>query len=458
MLRRPLIIISTLMVLHSPIYASGFPDTYAFGSRALSLGGAFTAVADDYSAAFYNPAGLAQLSGNQITIDYLYTSPKIDVKTLDGQDLVIRLPDGQTKNDPTQHSGGKGFNLAIPILGIALDVNKMANLPFHVQVGVGASLPEKFSSVYRVNSNPPDQPQLFRYGDDIDRLHAAISVGIEVIKDLLYVGGGCQAMLYGEARIHVDGMNVTTDPEKSQTVSEVSIPAILKFDPVAGLLFTPMNKKLKIGVSFREKQELEITPVSATLTIDGLPDATLAMIMGIKSFFNPREYSLGCSYDFGGFMLSGEVNLQEWSDYRYSRSHTAQDSTGKPYFEGDPDFSNTVNYRLGIEYRLNKKTSLMLGYCHQPTPIPNQSGRITNYIDMDKDMVSLGGQYSLSLPSLLSKPLTLNGVIQYQKLKEYTVNKDGISGDNGGVTWIDQESYKVSGDAYAFGISMGLSW
>jgi long-chain fatty acid transport protein len=32
-------------------------DMYGFGSRAIGMGGAFTGLADDYSAVFYNPPG-----------------------------------------------------------------------------------------------------------------------------------------------------------------------------------------------------------------------------------------------------------------------------------------------------------------------------------------------------------------------------------------------------------------
>lgn len=38
------------------------------GSRAAMMGGAFTSVADDSSASFYNPAGLSQLKGNRIEL------------------------------------------------------------------------------------------------------------------------------------------------------------------------------------------------------------------------------------------------------------------------------------------------------------------------------------------------------------------------------------------------------
>jgi len=147
-------------------------------------------------------------------------------------------------------------------------------------------------------------------------------------------------------------------------------------------------------------------------------------------------------------MVSTEANLQKWGDYRFS----PQD---RQFFSGTPDFKDTLNLRLGMEYRLDQNTSLLLGYCRQPTPIPDQSGKITNYIDMDKDIFSLGGSYLLHFPAWFKKPVRLAGDLQYQRLKGYTVNKDGVSN---GITWVDQESYKVSGNAMAGSASIRLAW
>ena len=47
-------------------YLHGSDLGMGIGARAMSMGGAFTAVADDASAVFWNPAGLAQLTDNQI--------------------------------------------------------------------------------------------------------------------------------------------------------------------------------------------------------------------------------------------------------------------------------------------------------------------------------------------------------------------------------------------------------
>jgi hypothetical protein len=46
----------------------GQPDSYGIGPRAIGMGGAFTAVADDASAAYWNVAGLAQISSYELTL------------------------------------------------------------------------------------------------------------------------------------------------------------------------------------------------------------------------------------------------------------------------------------------------------------------------------------------------------------------------------------------------------
>ena len=55
-------LLATHVVSAAGIYSEGI------GARALSMGGAFVAVADDSTAVFWNPAGLAQLKGRGISV------------------------------------------------------------------------------------------------------------------------------------------------------------------------------------------------------------------------------------------------------------------------------------------------------------------------------------------------------------------------------------------------------
>lgn len=425
---------------------SGFPDTYGVGCRAMALGGAFTAVADNYAAAYYNPAGLSQTDDHHMTVEYIFTHPSISVETADG-DLKIYDVNGKLRNDPTEATDTNGLDFRYPVMGLILDVNKIAKLPVNVQMGLAASFTENFDTCYRMHDYPPDQPHFIRYGDNVNRLLLAMGIGIEAVKDLVHLGIGCQTMVYGPGKFYVDGLSLSGENVESQAEFD----ALQEYDPIAGILITPLDKRLKIGFSWRDKQELQEGPIPAVATVQVADlTETVTMILDINCYFTPEEYSLGAAYDFAPFplMVSIEANKQLWSAYEYS-------ITDNYHYSGSPDFKDTINYRLGLEYKPSDKLSLMAGYCHQPSPVPNQSGIIENYIDMDKDILSLGASYVLSPPFGITKePIMLAGVLQYQKLDTLSVNKDGVTG----ISWVDQESYRVEGDVWAAGISLSLSW
>lgn len=59
------VLILSLLLWGGPAYAGGL-STPGQGARALGMGGAFTAVADDGSAIYYNSAGMSQIYGTLI--------------------------------------------------------------------------------------------------------------------------------------------------------------------------------------------------------------------------------------------------------------------------------------------------------------------------------------------------------------------------------------------------------
>ena len=65
--------------------------------RARAMGGAFTGLADDWSAAFYNPAGAAFLNSSELYLSGAAFSPRMSYQphlTLDGDVNVNNMPDG----------------------------------------------------------------------------------------------------------------------------------------------------------------------------------------------------------------------------------------------------------------------------------------------------------------------------------------------------------------------------
>ncbi len=140
---------------------------------------------------------------------------------------------------------------------------------------------------------------------------------------------------------------------------------------------------------------------------------------------------------FDRFLISIETNYQKWCDFEYSDAEKFKYTPDNPSLvgieTGSPDFSDSWEIRTGFEYRLSKNINLMAGYHRAISPVPDQSGRVSNYIDMDQHIFSLGAGYSLDLP------VTITGLVKYHMPDDLTVTKDRVQG----FTWQDQEPYSV---------------
>jgi long-subunit fatty acid transport protein len=414
-------------------FSAGMPDTYGFGMRAMSLGGAFTAVADDYSATFYNPAGLVQLEASQLSFEFLYTHPSFDVESLaTGEDLVTYDANGDIRTDPSS-----GLNQRFFTFGAVADMNKMdiIDLSHHIQIGFAASLSEGIHLSQRMKGYPPDQPHFIRYGDSIDRMNLALGTGIELIDGKVSVGVGMQAMM------DIKRGRTYTNEVSGDTIAQGGADVEMRYDPIAGLLFTPGSGNMRIGFSWRDEQLAEADVLNIK------EDDGTTTYVELENFFVPEEYSLGICFDRNTFFISIEANKQKWSGYNDFR---AKDQY---YYGESTDFKDTLNKRVGIGWRMNEATTVMAGFCSQESPVPDQSGRRSNYIDMDKYIYSLG-IFKIVKPERFHKPLQVVGTLQYQKCDDYTVDKTGVTG----VTWVNQESYKVKGDIYSGGISASFIW
>ena len=206
-------------------------------------------------------------------------------------------------------------------------------------------------------------------------------------------------------------------------------------------------------------------PILSTLTI-GPISATVPMMLDMYSYYTPKEYKLGLAFDHEKILISVDAALQKWSEREYSPTdklnYVAYNTNVQSLIPepGSPDFDDTINYSLGVEYKHNENLSLMLGYSHVPTPVPDQSYRVSNYIDADKNIYSLGGSFQFH-PRFMVPPIKITLMAQYQSFDDYTVYKDGVVGLsnwNGQTGSAAQESYKVEGDVYAAGIGINLSW
>jgi len=72
-----------LLLSSAPVFAGGL-STPGQGARALGMASAFTAVADDGSAVYYNPAGISQIDGTVLAAGLAAISPELRYTTAGG--------------------------------------------------------------------------------------------------------------------------------------------------------------------------------------------------------------------------------------------------------------------------------------------------------------------------------------------------------------------------------------
>jgi hypothetical protein len=128
------------------------PDTYGLGARSTALGGAVSASVSDYSAGYYNPAGLAQGGGSELSLGYLYASHRLE---LSGHDSMV---------DPV-----RGF------VGGLVARGAVARAP--VAVGLTAHVSDERLS--RLRTRRPEEPYWVRYDDRPQLLYLSLSAALQ---------------------------------------------------------------------------------------------------------------------------------------------------------------------------------------------------------------------------------------------------------------------------------------
>ena len=147
-------------------YAGGF-QVPEMGIKAMGMANAFTAVADDPTALWFNPAGLAFQQGTAVTVGSTVVLPKIDYTTAAGTPYAMKRDAVAVPHAYLAHTdAGSGIAYGIGI-----------NSPFGLQVQWPTTAPFAASAQYgrlkAINFNPDIA---FRLGD-----HLALAAGIDYV-------------------------------------------------------------------------------------------------------------------------------------------------------------------------------------------------------------------------------------------------------------------------------------
>ncbi len=184
--------LAVLLLLSSGIAASGF-EALGVGAKATAMGGAFRAVADDWSAAYYNPAGYADLLDNQLGANLALFQYRNEITPRYYWDA----PDSQ--NASGMMNGRPGYNfdevLNNPSAGLAL------RLPVFGESVFGLSIYQPFDYNVKWNLYQPLTTYNSKltlpgnqFQNNFDIVAFQLTAAREFVEDKLSLGVGLQLL------------------------------------------------------------------------------------------------------------------------------------------------------------------------------------------------------------------------------------------------------------------------
>lgn len=366
-----------------------FFDEFGASARSTAMGQAFVAVADEGSAAYYNPAGLA-FASPETTLGWRYVKPRTEVDFADPEEEDIFFDTPSTRG------------LAVNVIS-ALDhpgINE--RFPWVEPLSLGTSL---FLSLREITSfrtfKDQGQPYFFRY----DTRPGALSLNISLayrITDWLSIGGGIMPYInsFQDNNAQVRLFAGEEDPTGG-TDLEIFQEASFEMAPVGGVMLRlPVWGRpdgLRFGFSYRGRIKTVFGTGAATqalgFALENGSFVELAFIPGEivnLNAFVPQQWTLGFAiHPSDRWIVGFDATLKEWSDFRIWL-----DTPPTPRFE------DTVTYRVGVEHRVPLGQSLgaivdvqridvRAGYAFEPTANPSLDGPF-NLLDSDEHVVSGG--------------------------------------------------------------------
>jgi long-chain fatty acid transport protein len=449
-----LAVLAILLFSATTATAAGFRLPEA-GAKAMGMGFAFTAQADDPSAIYFNPAGIVQLEGTNVMVGGTFiwenggtftgTTPLTGGATVSEtqKDLTFIVPNAYVtrKASPT-------FAYGVGIFS-----------PF----GLGQEYENRVTSIFR--------NQITKI--DLQTVVVNPTVAWKV-NEFLSVGAGIDWM-WGKAKLaktpvnFAIGDNSATPPTNNLYLLDLEADGDA-WGYNAGLLLTP-SKNLKVGFSYRSPFTLElkdgdvnlsgISTVGraalggASLSQAAFGGATSFTTKGSTVIYMPATAALGVSCNFTDRLtVEADVDWTFWSSFNELRIQipTVLIGAGPSAALGTSvtakNWKDVAALRLGAQYKVTDPLALRLGFAYDTSPVPAATMG-PELPDSDRLQYTVGGGYKFG-------NWTIDASYLYIQKKDRTVNNQtatspaGTAGIGFNGTW--------EGDAHLVALDVGYKF
>jgi long-chain fatty acid transport protein len=371
MFRKLSLMVFTIIFSASMVLASGF-SIYEQGAKASAMGGAFIAQANDVSSVFFNPAGITGLDGNKVGLGTTIIMPAFAFQGPDNQDPLLYTEAEKQIFPPStfylsyhlndQFTAGFGF---YSLFGLGSEWDKN---------WVGRQLATK-SDIQTFFLNPVVAYEI------IDGLSVAAGVSFVIanvsLERSIWFG---PRSVFGESKLEAG----TTG-----------------FGYNIGLQYAPMEN-LTFGAIYRGNTLLEFEDGDATFKF---PTTNTGVDMEIAALFPntkgsaeielPDMIGVGIAYQFTDKLIA-EFDWMRlgWSSYDELVITFDDPVAQQTESVAERKFEDSFSLRFGLEYIVDEKLSLRLGYIRDNHAVPDE--RLEPSLpEGDRNLYCIGAGYKL---------------------------------------------------------------
>lgn len=383
-----------------------FQNEFGPGARAMALGGAYSAVAEDYTAVYWNPAGLAQIKkmefygslshvviNNRIAYQGTMTETTNGFTNMNAVGVVFPIP---------TYRGSLVFAVGYHRINSFDDFNQVTGSP----LVAGGRFDQDEKTTVDGNLNQ------WSFSGAAD-LTKTLSVGASLN---LLTGGNNTSVTYTEDDSRDDVLMHTYARQVEFQISPDYTGVGFKM----GALMRPSDN-LRIGITVTTPSSLraeENSNYSEYFIYDhNRPDSLVTSDAFLKyRISSPWKFEFGASYKYRLFLFTGAVEMIDWTQTRFHSNildENYKDIDGEINQNILSTYRQSANYRLGGEGALpNVGMKIMAGYFYQQSPFKKGTERVAS----NKQFISGGVSF------LLDKQVKIDAAYQHGWWKRSTTD------------------------------------
>jgi long-chain fatty acid transport protein len=349
----------------SPLALANGLNLNSLGSRALSMGGAFVGLADDYSAIFWNPAGLAQFDKRYLGFygtdiipsgSYLLQVPS--------QAGLVTVVDAKTQS--------KHYLSGLLAYYQPINDYLVAGIGVYVPAGLGTSWDGNDFTGISDNTS-------YQWESKIGLISISPAISYK-ISEMISVGATLN-INYGTFSLkRWAGSTELPQPPYELDLGQYDMSLNgWGFGATFGVLFKP-SEMFSVGATIRTPSRIKFSGEASISNVD---------LLGFKETSDAETVSPHLTFPLwiaGGVAFRPLPRLTLTGDLQWTQWSTLDQIELKfidPYWSlfmvasgGDTmhlEWNDALQIRFGAEYRLSDSLALRGGYYYDPTPTPDET-------------------------------------------------------------------------------------